>query len=74
MDIATVVEEVDAWPVDQRIQLVGTLWDSLISAGAEPELTDEQAAELDRRLDAAEADPGNVLTWEQIQTFVRSPR
>ena len=51
MGITAVVEGTDAWPVDQRIQLVGKSWDSPISAGAEPEITDEQAAAQFRRLD-----------------------
>lgn len=38
--------------IDERIELVGDLWDSIVADQAELELTDEQRVELDHRLDA----------------------
>lgn len=43
-------------PLDERIKLVEALWDSIASDQKALPLTDEQKAELDRRLDAYEAD------------------
>jgi putative addiction module component (TIGR02574 family) len=43
-------------PIDERIKLVEELWDSIASDQKVLPLTDEQKAELDRRLDAYEAD------------------
>ena len=43
-------------PVEERIKLVEELWDSIASDQKALPLTDEQKAELDRRLDAYEAD------------------
>ncbi|MBI5186280.1 MAG: addiction module protein [Nitrospinae bacterium] len=43
-------------PVDERIKLVEELWDSIASDQKALPLTTEQKAELDRRLDAYEAD------------------
>jgi len=43
-------------PVDERIKLVEELWDSIASDQKALPFTDEQKAELDRRLDAYEAD------------------
>ena len=43
-------------PVDERIRLVEELWDSIAADQEALPLTDEQRAELDRRLDAYEAD------------------
>ena len=43
-------------PVDQRLRLVEELWDSIAADQEALPLTDEQRAELDRRLDAYEAD------------------
>jgi putative addiction module component (TIGR02574 family) len=47
-------------PLDERIQLVEDLWDSIAADQNALPLTAEQRAELDRRLDAYEvdADPG----------------
>jgi putative addiction module component (TIGR02574 family) len=35
--------------------------------GYEPPLTPEQAAELDRRLEAHRRDPNDVVSWESIK-------
>ena len=43
-------------PVDERIKLVEELWDSIAADQKALPLTDEQKAELDKRLDAYEAD------------------
>ena len=43
-------------PLDDRIRLVEDLWDSIAQDQEALKLTAEQAAELDRRLDAFEAD------------------
>ena len=42
--------------IDERIKLVEDLWDSIAAEQEMLRLTDEQRAELDRRLDAYEAD------------------
>ena len=46
-------------PLEQRMRLVEDLWDSIAADQRILSLTDEQKAELDRRLDAYEAD-GNT--------------
>lgn len=43
-------------PVDERLRLVQDLWDSIAAERQVLPLTDAQRAELDRRLDAYEAD------------------
>lgn len=43
-------------PVEERIKLVEELWDSIASDQKALPLTDEQKAELDRRLDVYEVD------------------
>ena len=49
-------------PLDERIRLVEDLWDSIAADQNLLPLTPEQRAELDRRLDAYEADgnPGRL--------------
>ena len=48
--------ELHALPIDERIQLVEDIWDSIAADQALLPLTDEQRTELDRRLDAYESD------------------
>jgi putative addiction module component (TIGR02574 family) len=43
-------------PLEERIQLVEDLWDSIAADQQTLQLTTEQKAELDRRLDAYETD------------------
>ena len=67
MDLTTMLHEVDSWPVDDRIRLVLEVWDRLVDRGDGPELTEELKAELDRRLAEDEADPDDVVPWEEVE-------
>lgn len=64
--------------VAERLELVEELWDS-IAADAERDdrvlpLSDEQKAELDRRIAAHRADPSGVIPWEQVREELRRER
>jgi putative addiction module component (TIGR02574 family) len=74
MDMATALSEIEAWPIDERVEFVQTVWDRIVDSGWQPTLSDPQKAELDRRLAALEADPKNVVTWEEITEHVRRKR
>ena len=74
MDLKAVLSEVRSWPVEARLQLIEEVWDDLSDEGYEPELSEDLKALLDRRLAALDADPGNVVTWDEIKTYVRRPR
>jgi len=50
------IGDLRALPIAERIRLVEDLWDSIAADQAALPLTDEQRAELDRRLDAYESD------------------
>ncbi len=67
MDLTAVLQEVDSWPVDDRIRLVQEVWDRLEDQDSDPELTESQAAEIDRRLAAYAASPGDVVPWEVVK-------
>jgi putative addiction module component (TIGR02574 family) len=67
MDFDTVLVEVDAWPIGERIRLLNELWDRLLDQGHEPELSDEMKAELDRRLAEDDAGPDDVVPWENVK-------
>jgi putative addiction module component (TIGR02574 family) len=67
MDLMAVLHEVESWPVDDRIWLVQEVWDQLVDQGSEPDLTEAQSIEIDRRLAAYKADPENVVPWEEVK-------
>lgn len=73
MNLTTTLEEVQAWPVEDQMELVFRVWDQLVESGWQPEPTDDLKAELDRRLATSEANPDDVLTWEQVVGKVKRP-
>lgn len=56
----------------QRAELAMALWDSLPDDSTEPELTDAQREELDRRVGAYRADPGAGAPWDEVRERIRS--
>jgi putative addiction module component (TIGR02574 family) len=72
--IAATLDEVASWPVEDQLEFLSQAWDRLVDSGWQPELTDEQKAEFDRRLDAADANPQAVVTWEEIVQHARRPQ
>ena len=54
-------------PLAERVELIETLWQSIAEEGYEPPLTSEQAAELDRRLEAHRRNPDDVISWDSIK-------
>ena len=58
-------------PIDERIKLVEELWDSIASDQKALPLTDEQKAELDRRLDAYESDENRGRLATEAITEIR---
>ena len=50
-------------PISERIDLVQQLWDSIAEEAPAIDLSAEQIAELDRRLDALEAQPESATPW-----------
>jgi len=74
VDLKTVMAEVESWSVDERLQLVEEIWNGLLDQGLEPEMSEDLKAILERRLDALDANPDDVTTWESIVDYVRRPR
>lgn len=52
--------------VEERLQLVQEIWDSM-GQDELPPLTDAQRQELERRVDHLDAHPGDVVPWEQVK-------
>ena len=57
------IQELRQLPISERIDLVQQLWDSIAEEAPAIDLSAEQIAELDRRLDALAAQPESGTPW-----------
>ena len=57
--------------VDQRLELIGELWDSIPDSLDEVAVPAWHREELERRLSAADADPDAAIPWEQVRRKLR---
>jgi putative addiction module component (TIGR02574 family) len=58
---------IDRLSADERLALMHEIWDSLAAAPGRTFLTDAKRQELDRRLADHEAQPEDVVAWEQVE-------
>jgi len=58
---------IDRLSVGERLQLVQEIWESLASSPAELPLSEDLKQELDRRLAALDANPQDVVPWEEVE-------
>jgi putative addiction module component (TIGR02574 family) len=64
------LEQVVRLTPQERIDLMDALWESLEQEDIP--LTRDQMAELDRRLDDLEKNPGAKVTWEEAKRMIVS--
>lgn len=74
MDVSTLKQEIAALPIADRVQIFDSIWVTLTRDGWQPELTEAMREELDRRIDSLDANPDNVMTWEQVESHVRNKK
>jgi putative addiction module component (TIGR02574 family) len=58
--------------VSERIQLVQDIWDSIAQVPESVSLTEDEKAELDRRLDAYHNNPDTGSPWSLVQERIKS--
>lgn len=61
---------IDRLSVEERLALVEDIWDSIAPESAALPLTDTQRTELDRRIDEHEANPEDVVPWEEVKAAI----
>jgi putative addiction module component (TIGR02574 family) len=73
MSATEIIEQMRGLPAEQKRQVVEQIWtefgDEL--GWVDPDLTPEQAAELDRRLADFEKNPHEGIPWEQVQADLK---
>jgi putative addiction module component (TIGR02574 family) len=60
---------IDRMSIEDRIALVAAIWDGIAAEPHEPSLTEAQRQELERRLADDEANPDDVVPWEQVKAL-----
>lgn len=70
------LKEARRLPIEERIELVGAIWDTVAEdAGTDTlPLSAAQRLELDRRLADLEADPDGVRCWEEVSERLEQRR
>lgn len=71
MDLKSVLTEVQSWPREDRLRLIEEVWDGLDEEEPETELSEDVRSLLDRRLEALETHPENVVAWEVVEARAR---
>ena len=61
---------IDRLGVEDRLALVEQIWDSIPADRAAVPLTDAQRTELDRRITDHEANPNDVVPWEEVKASI----
>lgn len=67
-------EQAKKLSIPERILLVEEIWDTIAAENEAFQLTDAQMRELDRRMEAAKANPTSGRTWEDIKAEFMKPR
>jgi putative addiction module component (TIGR02574 family) len=59
--------DIDAMEPEERLRLIGDLWDSLNESPERVTLTTAQRIELDRRLDRLESGKAKLVSWDELK-------
>jgi putative addiction module component (TIGR02574 family) len=70
MNLDQTLSELTSLPVTDRLRVVESLWDS-IDAEAPVSVSPEQRAEIERRIQSHETNPGELLTWGDVLDQLR---
>ncbi|MBP0017880.1 MAG: addiction module protein [Cyanobacteria bacterium SBLK] len=74
MNITATLNEIATLSIEERIDLVQAIWDGIAAEQIYPDLTETQKQELDRRIEDSEANPENVMTWEEIKASIQAKK
>ena len=69
--MSTTADSFDHLTVEERLELLERLWDSLVDTPERIPLTDAQKQELDRRLDDFERDPSIGIPWDEVRKRIQ---
>jgi putative addiction module component (TIGR02574 family) len=73
IDLNQTLAELSLLPVDDRLRVVESLWDS-IPVESQVSVSPEQRKELLRRIEDRVAHPDALLTWDEVLDRLRERR
>jgi len=71
MSAAEILEAAKALPQEERIKLAQEFWEIIAEDGYDPDLTPEEASELDRRAEDTLKNPGRGTPIEDVSAEIR---
>jgi len=63
---------IDKLPIEDRLALVEEIWDGISTDAESLDLNEQMKAELDRRIDEADSNPGAGIPWELVESETRN--
>lgn len=73
MTVEQAISDIASLPLEEQLLVVQAIWDRM-PQDAGTSLTDQQRAELDRRLASYQANPDSALTESQLRKQIRDAR
>ena len=73
MDLQQTLSELTSLPVQDRLRIVESLWNS-IDVDSPVSISPEQRGEISRRVELHARNPNELLTWEQVLNGLRDRR
>ena len=71
MDYATVLNAIQEWSIDEQRRLINDVCDGL-EPERPPAMSEAKMREIDRRLAEHEANPDDVVPWEEVEAAARA--
>jgi putative addiction module component (TIGR02574 family) len=65
---------IDQLSVEERLELMGRLWDSIPETPEDLPVPEWHRQELERRIQAADADPDAGIPWPEVKSRLRRGR
>ena len=66
------LDDIRQLSVDERLELLEQIWETIAAEPDHVRLSNDQVAELDRRLDDYERDPEQGSPWEQVRERIEN--
>ena len=71
MDKAALLDAMDAWTVDERLEFIDAVYDRLLASGWSPEPDPETRAIIERRRAEHVANPTSALSRAELEAQLR---